>query len=81
MLQVDAGAPSAWHHIVLTLTVDDANKQYLSGLTVDNQVLEDGEPLALSWAEGTVSLHIGGTYAATGGAELFFDNVRADFGL
>jgi hypothetical protein len=81
--QVDgAGAPPGWHHVVVTLTVNDTSKQYLSGLTVDNQVLEDGgQPLALAWAEGSVSLHVGVTYAANGGQQFFFDNVRADFGM
>jgi hypothetical protein len=76
---IDAGEPSAWHHVVLTLTVDDADKHYLSGMTVDDQVLEDGRPLALPWVGGTVALHIGVTFAAAGGPQFFFDNVRADF--
>jgi hypothetical protein len=46
--QVDAGQAPAWHHVVLTLTVNDASKQYASGLTVDGQVLEDGQPLTLA---------------------------------
>jgi hypothetical protein len=81
--QVDGGgAPPGWHHVVVTLTVNDTSKQYLCGLTVDNQVMEDGgQPLALAWAEGSVSLHIGVTYAASGGPQFFFDNVRADFGM
>ena len=76
----DGGAdPGTWHHVVLTLTVDDATRQYLSGLTVDDQVIEDHQPLALSWAQGSVSLGVGVTYGGGAGPEFYFDNVRADF--
>jgi hypothetical protein len=78
--QADAGAVSnGWHHVVLTLTLNGAPAPSFSGLTVDDQVLEDGQPLMLAWAEGTVSLLIGVTFAAAGGPQFFFDNVRADF--
>jgi hypothetical protein len=77
----DASVPDAWHHVVLTLTVDDMQLQYRSSLTLDDVIVEDGEQLALPWAQGTVSLHLGVTYAAAGGQQFFFDNVRADFTL
>ncbi len=79
-LSEDAG-PEAWHHVILSLTVDDPNAQYYSGLTVDGQVLETSRPLALTWAQGKASLAIGLTYAGGGGPQFYFDNVRADFGL
>jgi hypothetical protein len=44
-------------------------------------VLEEGQPLALPWAQGTVNIGVGVGYAGSGGSEFFFDNVRADFGL
>jgi hypothetical protein len=77
----NASDPDAWHHVVLTLTVDDTNLVYRSSLTLDDVIVEDSEQLALPWAQGTVSLHIGVTYAAAGGPQFFFDNVRADFTL
>jgi hypothetical protein len=78
----DGGAGSgAWHHVVLSLTVDDATQTYLSGLTVDGQVVEENEPLGLSWAQGNASLGIGVTYGGGGGPVFYFDNVRADFSL
>jgi hypothetical protein len=78
---LDAGNATTWHHAVLSLTVNDQNMTYQSGLTVDGQTIEEGVPLALQWTEGTVGLHIGVTYAATGGGQFFFDNVRASFGM
>jgi hypothetical protein len=78
---VDAGAAPQSHHVVLALTVDDANQQYTSGLTVDDQVLENAQPLTLPWAKGNVTLSVGVTYAAAGGTDFYFDNVRADFVL
>jgi hypothetical protein len=75
---VDAGA---WHHVVLSMTVDDANQEYLDSLTVDGQALEDGQPLALPWAQGNASLAVGVTYGGGGGPQFYFDNVRVDFGL
>jgi hypothetical protein len=79
--RVDGGAPPAWYHVVLTLTVDDATRQYTSGLAVNDEVLEDGQPLGLAWGQGNVTLNIGVTYAAAGGTDFYFDNVRADFTL
>jgi hypothetical protein len=79
--QVDAGGALAWHHVVLTLTVDDAKTQYTSGLTVDGVIFENARPLMLPWVEGNVTLKVGVTYAATFGQDFFFDNVRADFEL
>jgi hypothetical protein len=79
--QVDASAPTAWHHVVLTLKANDATKEYTSGLTVDGKILEDGHALQLPWAGGTVTLDVGVTYAASGNQGFFFDNVRADFTL
>jgi hypothetical protein len=81
-IPLDGGAEAgAWHHVVLSLTVDDAKQKYLSGLTVDGQVLEDGQLLGLSWAQGNAQLGIGVTYGGGGGPQFYFDNVRADFGL
>jgi hypothetical protein len=82
MLEGDGGVTlGVWHHVVLTLTVDDQNQQYLYGLTVDDQVFENAEPLALSWSQGNVSLANGVNWTAGNGPKLYFDNVRADFGL
>ena len=79
---LDGGAEAgAWHHVVLSLTVDPSNQEYLSGLTVDGQVLEDGQPLGLSWAPGNANLGVGVTYSGGGGPIFYFDNVRADFVL
>jgi hypothetical protein len=79
---LDGGAEGgAWHHVVLSLTVDDSTQTYLSGLTVDGQVLEDAQPLTLTWAQGRVDLGIGVQWTNGGGAQFYFDNVRADFGL
>ncbi len=79
---LDAGAESAdWHHVVLTLTANDASHVYLSALTVDGQVLESARALGLAWAQGKASIGVGVTYAGSGGAQFFFDDVRADFGL
>ena len=78
---LSAGAAPQSHHVVLALTVDDANQQYTSGLTVDDQVLENAQPLTLPWAKGNVTLSVGVTYAAAGGTDFYFDNVRADFVL
>ncbi len=78
----DGGAASGvWHHVVLSLTVDDATQQYLSGLSVDGQTVEDSQPLGLSWSQGSANLGIGVTYGGGGGPEFYFDNVRADFGM
>lgn len=77
----DAGVATTWHHVVLSLTVNDQSKTYLSGLTVDGQVMEESVPLTLQWAEGTVALHIGVTYSQAGVSQFFFDNVRASFGM
>lgn len=71
----------AWHHVVLSLTVDAVNQNYTSSLTVDDQVLEDAMPLQFQWAPGNASLGIGVTYGGGGGPQFFFDNVRADFVL
>lgn len=71
----------AWHHVVLSLTVDDSQQRYLSGLTVDDQALELGVPLQGPWEQGTVHLGIGSTFAQEGGSDFYYDNVRADFGL
>jgi hypothetical protein len=79
--QVDAGGTLPWHHVVLTLTANDATRQYTSGLTVDGVIFENAHPLMLLWAQGTVTVKVGVTYAATGGQDFFFDNVRADFEL
>jgi len=77
---LDGGAGDGqWHHVVLSLTVDDTNHDYFSGLTVDGQVLEANVPLALAWAQGTAYLGIGVTYGGGGGPQFYFDNVRADF--
>lgn len=71
----------AWHHVVLTLNVDDSQQRYFSGLTVDDQVLELDVPLQGPWEQGTAHLGIGSTFAQEGGSDFFYDNVRADFGL
>ena len=79
---LDGGGPTdAWHHVVLTMTVDDASQQYFSGLTVDGQVLEDHQPLQAAWAQGSAQLGVGSTWCRTGGPQFYYDNVRADFGL
>jgi len=79
---VEGGAdPDVWHHVVLSLTVNDSTQTYLCGLTVDGQVLQDQVPLTLSWAQGNASIGVGVTYGGGGGPEFYFDNVRADFGL
>jgi hypothetical protein len=79
---LDGGAEAgAWHHVVLSMTVDDTSHKYLSGLTVDGQVLEADYPLALSWAQGNAHVGVGVTYGGGGGPRFYFDNVRADFGL
>jgi hypothetical protein len=78
----DGGSEAGvWHHVVLSLTVDDSKQQYLSSLSVDDQVIEDDQPLALSWSQGNANLGIGVTYGGGGGPVFYFDNVRADFGL
>ena len=80
--ELDGGLPSsAWHHVVLMVTVDDSSKTYTSGLTVDGQVLEDGVPLQASWAQGSAQIGVGSTWCRTGGPQFYYDNVRADFGL
>jgi len=71
----------AWHHVVLSLTVDDSTQQYLSSMSVDGQVIEQDQPLSLTWSQGNANLGIGVTYSGGGGPEVYFDNVRADFGL
>jgi hypothetical protein len=79
---LDGGLPAdAWHHVILTMTVDDSTGQYFSGLTVDGQVLEDHQPLQASWAQGSAQLGVGSTWCRTGGPQFYYDNVRADFGL
>lgn len=70
-----------WHHVVLTMTVDDGQGRYFSGLSVDDQVLELDVPLQGPWAQGTVHLNIGSSFAQEGGSDFYYDNVRADFGL
>jgi hypothetical protein len=75
---VEAGA---WHHVVLSLTTDDETQQYWDTLTVDDQILEDQQPLGLQWAQGTAGISVGVTYGGGSGPQFFFDNVRADFGL
>ncbi len=78
----DGGSQAGvWHHVVMSLTVDDATQQYLSSLTVDGQTVEQDQPLGLSWSQGSVNLGIGVTYGGGGGPEFYFDNVRADFGM
>jgi hypothetical protein len=78
----DAGSNgAAWHHVVLSLTVDDGSQTYLSGLTVDGQVLEAARPLSLGWGQGNVNIGVGVQWASGAGPQLYFDNVRADFGL
>jgi hypothetical protein len=80
--ELDGGRPpDAWHHVVLTVTVDDTNQRYFSGLTVDGQVLEANEPLQASWAQGTAQIGVGSTWCRTGGPQFYYDNVRADFGF
>jgi hypothetical protein len=82
MFQVGAGAATGgFYHVVLTLSVDEANAQYRSGLAVDDQVLEHDQPLTLPWAGGAASIHVGVTYAAAAGPQLYFDNIRADFAM
>lgn len=71
----------AWHHVVLTMTVDDSQGRYFSGLTVDDQVLEYDVPLMGPWAQGKVNIGIGSTFGQKGGSDFYYDNVRADFGL
>jgi hypothetical protein len=71
----------AWHHVVLTMTVDDSQGRYFSGLTVDDQVLELDVPLQGPWAQGTVHINVGSTFAQEAGSDFYYDNVRADFGL
>ena len=78
---LDGGADAGgWHHVILSMTVDDNNDNYFSSLTVDGQVLEDGVPLALPWVQGNVGIGVGVGYAGGGGSRFFFDNVRATFG-
>ena len=77
--QLGGGAEAgAWHHVVITLTVEDGMQHYSSGLTVDDQVIEQNRPLELPWVQGTASVIIGVTYAVDPGSQLFYDNVRAD---
>jgi hypothetical protein len=72
----DAGA---WHHVVLSLTVDDANQDYHTRLTVDGQ--GDQELLApKKWAQGKAQIAVGVTCCG-GAGRFYFDNVRAEFGL
>jgi len=73
--------PGAWHHVVLTMTVDDSQGRYFSGLTVDDQPLELDVPLQGPWAQGTAHLGVGSTFAQEGGSDFYYDNVRVDFGL
>jgi len=75
----EGGASSAWYHVVLTLAADDATHTYTSGLTVNGEVIEDGQSLSLPWAQGDVTVNVGVTFAAEGGTDFYFDNVRADF--
>jgi len=75
------GDAGAWHHVVLTLTVDDSSQQYTSSLTVDEQVFEDNQPLSLTWIPGEVGLSLGVTYADGNGSRFYFDNIRVDFTL
>jgi hypothetical protein len=81
---LDAGGGTSigtWHDVVLTVTIDDQNQKYSFGLTVDGQVFENAEPLALSWSQGEVNLSTGVSWTSGNGPKLYFDNVRADFGL
>jgi hypothetical protein len=73
--------PGAWHHVVLTMTVDDSQGRYFSGLTVDDQALELDVPLQGPWTQGTAHLGVGSTFAQEAGSDFYYDNVRADFGL
>lgn len=78
----DGGLPTGtWHHVVMTLTVNDATKEYTSGVTFDGEVIEDNMPLQGPWAQGTATITVGSSWAQAGGSLIFFDNVRADFGL
>jgi hypothetical protein len=74
-------ALGVWHHVVLSMTVDDSKQQYLSSLTVDGEVLEADVPLMGPWAQGKASVAVGSTWAQGGGSQFYYDNVRADFGL
>jgi len=78
---LEGGVTGAWHHVVLTMTVDDSQGRYFSGLTVDDQVLELDVPLLGPWAQGTAHLNVGSTFAQEAGSDFYYDNVRADFGL
>jgi hypothetical protein len=69
-----------WHHVVLTMNVDDSQGRYFSGLSVDDQALELDVPLQGPWAQGTAHLGIGSTFAQEAGSDFYYDNVRADFG-
>jgi hypothetical protein len=71
----------SWHHVVLTMTIDDSQGQYFSGLTVDDQILELDVPLLGPWAQGTAHLNVGSTFAQEAGSDFFYDNVRVDFEL
>jgi hypothetical protein len=71
----------AWHHVVLSLSVDDSQQRYFCGLTVDDQALELDVPLQGPWQQGTAHLGIGSTFAQEGGSDFYYDNVRAVIGF
>jgi hypothetical protein len=78
----DGGASAgAWHHVVVSLTVDPSSQTYQSSLTVDGQVIEQDQPLGLSWSPGNANIGVGVGYAQAAGPQFYFDNIQADFGL
>ena len=73
--QFDGGG---WHHVIMTLIVNDVMNEYDSSFTVDGQMLEDNRPLNFVWAQGAASVIIGASYALDPGSQLYYDNVRVD---